>query len=93
MPRPSDPTLPGPSWAHSGGPGPGAGLLGLGCRASALGHVTKPQGTLGGCSTPDSSTSGECHHATYPLHLLVAGDIPRSSKQSFPQLCPGDIQP
>lgn len=84
MPRPSDPTL-HPSWSHSEGPAQTLRLLGLGCRAGASAHVTKLWGTLGGCSTPASSTSGECHHATYPAYLLVAGGIPRASEQSFPQ--------
>ncbi|XP_045880542.1 protein GUCD1 isoform X5 [Meles meles] len=40
-------TLPHPSRANSGGLGPGPKLLGLGCRAAASAHVTKPQRVLG----------------------------------------------
>lgn len=85
MPRPLDPTLPHPSRAYSGNPGLGLELLGLRCRAVASAHVTKHWGALEGHGTPALSTSGECHHVTYPACLLVARSVPRASEQSFPQ--------
>lgn len=72
--------------------GPTQEALGL------LSPCDKPQGTLADHSTPDSSTSGECRHATFPAPLLGAGGIPRA-EQSFPRtpsltaLCSGDIRP
>lgn len=74
------------TWTADSGARPTGGpaqprLLGLGDRARASARGTKPQGILGGRSTPDSSpTSGECHHATQPAHPLGAGDTPRAEQ-------------
>lgn len=67
MPRPSHPTLPHPSRAHSGGIGPGPELLGLGCRTAALAHVTKPQ-EIGARGMPALSTSVACVIMPLTLH-------------------------